>query len=83
MANAQELLLIKEIIADGFDDLEAISFEMDIPMVTLLNIKRQIEIGSFRGIRHRKGLPVRGQSTKQNARTRKGPKRTVSRGKKG
>ena len=42
MANAQELLLIREIIADGFDDLEAISFEMDIPMVTLLNIKRQI-----------------------------------------
>lgn len=47
-----------------------------------MNIKRQIEIGSYRGIRHRKGLPVRGQSTKQNARTRKGPKRTVSRGKK-
>lgn len=46
------------------------------------NIKRQIEIGSYRGIRHRKGLPVRGQSTKQNARTRKGPKKTVSRGKK-
>ena len=42
MANTQELLLIKEIIADGFDDLEAISFEMDIPMVTLLNIKRHI-----------------------------------------
>ena len=42
MANTQELLLIKEIIADGFDDLEAISFEMDIPMVTLMNIKRQV-----------------------------------------
>ena len=47
-----------------------------------LDIKRQMEMGSYRGIRHRKGLPVRGQSTKQNARTRKGPKRTVSRGKK-
>ena len=47
-----------------------------------LDIKRQMEIGSYRGIRHRKGLPVRGQSTKQNARTRKGPKRTVSRPKK-
>ena len=47
-----------------------------------LDIKRQMEIGSYRGIRHRKGLPVRGQSTKQNARTRKGPKRTVSCGKK-
>ena len=47
-----------------------------------LNIKHMMEIGSYRGIRHRKGLPVRGQSTKQNARTRKGPKRTVSKGKK-
>ena len=42
-----------------------------------MNIKRLIEIGCYRGVRHRKGLPVRGQSTKQNARTRKGPKRTV------
>ena len=57
--------------------------EGDLRREVSLNIKRQIEIGSFRGIRHRKGLPVRGQSTKQNARTRKGPKRTVSRGKKG
>ena len=40
-----------------------------------LNIKRLMEIGSYRGIRHRKGLPVRGQSTKRNARTRKGPRR--------
>ena len=56
--------------------------EGDLRREVSLNIKRQIEIGSFRGIRHRKGLPVRGQSTKQNARTRKGPKRTVSRGKK-
>ena len=57
--------------------------EGDLRREVSLNIKRQIEIGSYRGIRHRKGLPVRGQSTKQNARTRKGPKRTVSRGKKG
>ncbi len=42
-----------------------------------LNIKRLMEIGCYRGIRHRRGLPVRGQSTKQNARTRKGPKKTV------
>ena len=47
-----------------------------------LNIKRLTEIGCYRGIRHRKGLPVRGQNTKQNARTRKGPKKTVSRSKK-
>ena len=46
------------------------------------NIKRQIEIGSYRGVRHRKGVPVRGQTTKRNARTRKGPKKTVSRAKK-
>ena len=43
-----------------------------------LNIKRLIEIGCFRGVRHRKGLPVRGQSSKRNARTRKGPRRTVA-----
>lgn len=47
-----------------------------------LSIKRLMEIGCYRGVRHRKGLPVRGQSTKQNARTRKGPKRTVGRAKK-
>jgi small subunit ribosomal protein S13 len=45
-------------------------------------IKRLTEIGSYRGIRHRRGLPVRGQRTKTNARTRKGPKKTVGRGKK-
>ena len=43
-----------------------------------MNIKRLQEIGCYRGIRHRKGLPVRGQKTKTNARTRKGPKRTVA-----
>jgi small subunit ribosomal protein S13 len=47
------------------------------------NIKRLTEIGSYRGIRHRRGLPVNGQRTKTNARTRKGPKKTVGRGKKG
>ncbi len=47
-----------------------------------LNIKRLQEIGCYRGIRHRKGLPVRGQKTKTNARTRKGPKRTVANKKK-
>jgi small subunit ribosomal protein S13 len=57
--------------------------EGDLKREIALNIKRYIEIGSYRGIRHRKGLPVRGQSTKTNARTRKGPKRTVSRKKKG
>jgi small subunit ribosomal protein S13 len=47
-----------------------------------LNIKRLMEIGCYRGIRHRRGLPVRGQNTKTNARTRKGPKKTVGRKKK-
>lgn len=52
--------------------------EGDLRREVSLNIKRWVEIGCYRGIRHRKGLPVRGQSTKQNARTRKGPKRTVA-----
>ncbi|HKL93767.1 MAG TPA: 30S ribosomal protein S13 [Clostridia bacterium] len=53
--------------------------EGDLKREVGLNIKRLMEIGSYRGVRHRKGLPVRGQNTKQNARTRKGPKRTVGR----
>lgn len=56
--------------------------EGDLKREAMLNIKRLMEIGCYRGIRHRKGLPVRGQSTKQNARTRKGKKRTVGRAKK-
>ena len=55
--------------------------EGDLRREVALNIKHMMEIGSYRGIRHRKGLPVRGQSTKQNARTRKGPKRTVTKAK--
>ncbi len=51
--------------------------EGDLRRDIALNIKRLIEIGCYRGIRHRRGLPVRGQKTKTNARTRKGPKRTV------
>ena len=55
--------------------------EGDLRRDVSLNIKRLTEIGCYRGIRHRKGLPVRGQSTKQNARTRKGPKKMVVRSK--
>ncbi|MCL2796613.1 MAG: 30S ribosomal protein S13 [Firmicutes bacterium] len=55
--------------------------EGDLHRDVSLSIKRLMEIGCYRGVRHRKGLPVRGQSTKQNARTRKGPKRTVGRAK--
>ena len=56
--------------------------EGDLRREVSLNIKRLQEIGCYRGIRHRKGLPVRGQKTKTNARTRKGPKRTMGRKKK-
>ncbi|HLN63239.1 MAG TPA: 30S ribosomal protein S13 [Symbiobacteriaceae bacterium] len=52
--------------------------EGDLQREIQLNIKRLIEIGCYRGVRHRRGLPVRGQRTKTNARTRKGPKRTVA-----
>ncbi len=56
--------------------------EGDLRREVALNIKRLMEIGCYRGIRHRRGLPVRGQKTKTNARTRKGPKRTVANKKK-
>ncbi|AQS54553.1 30S ribosomal protein S13 [Novibacillus thermophilus] len=59
-----------------------LTVEGDLRRETALNIKRLIEIGSYRGIRHRRGLPVRGQRTKTNARTRKGPRRTVANKKK-
>ena len=56
--------------------------EGDLRREVALNIKRLMEIGCYRGIRHRKGLPVRGQKTKTNARTRKGPRKTVANKKK-
>ena len=56
--------------------------EGDLRREIALNIKRLMEIGCYRGIRHRKGLPVRGQKTKTNARTRKGPRKTVANKKK-
>ena len=56
--------------------------EGDLRRSTALNIKRLTEIGCYRGLRHRKGLPVRGQRTKTNARTRKGPKKTIANKKK-
>ncbi len=56
--------------------------EGDLRRENSMNIKRLMEIGCYRGIRHRKGLPVRGQKTKTNATTRKGPKKTVARSKK-
>ena len=61
---------------------EQYKVEGDLRREVALNIKRLTEIGCFRGIRHRRGLPVRGQRTKTNARTRKGPRKLVSKSKK-
>ncbi|CAM4241481.1 MULTISPECIES: 30S ribosomal protein S13 [Listeria] len=58
--------------------VDKIKVEGDLRREVNLNIKRLIEIGSYRGMRHRRGLPVRGQNTKNNARTRKGPLKTVA-----
>lgn len=59
-----------------------VKVEGDLRRETALNIKRLVEIGCYRGVRHRKGLPVRGQRSKTNARTRKGPKKTIANKKK-
>ncbi|MCL2852526.1 MAG: 30S ribosomal protein S13 [Defluviitaleaceae bacterium] len=67
-------------IRDVIDKTQMV--EGDLRREIALNIKRLVEIGCYRGIRHRKGLPVRGQRTKTNARTRKGPRRTVANKKK-
>ena len=62
--------------------LDEYTLEGDLRREVALNIKRLTEIGCYRGIRHRRGLPVRGQRTKTNARTRKGPRKLVSKSKK-
>lgn len=67
----EEVAKLREAIDKGY------KVEGDLRREEQLNIKRLIEIGSYRGRRHRQGLPVRGQRTKTNARTRKGPRRTV------
>ena len=72
----EEVARIKDVI----DETQTV--EGDLRREIAMNIKRLQEIGCYRGIRHRKGLPVRGQKTKTNARTRKGPKRTVANKKK-
>ena len=63
------------------DIVGKLKVEGDLRREVSLNIKRLSEIGCFRGVRHRRGLPVRGQRTKTNARTRKGPRKVVSKGK--
>ena len=72
----EEASKIREIISAEYH------VEGDLRSETQLNIKRLMDIGCYRGIRHRAGLPVRGQSTKNNARTRKGKKKTVANKKK-
>ena len=72
----EEAGAIRKIIDQGY------VVEGELRREVSLNIKRLMEIGCYRGIRHRRGLPVRGQNTKTNARTRKGPKKTVGRKKK-
>ena len=68
----EDEIKLSKVIADKY------TVEGDLRREVAMDIKRLVEIGSFRGMRHRKGLPVRGQRSKTNARTRKGPKRTVA-----
>ncbi|AWX69259.1 30S ribosomal protein S13 [[Mycoplasma] anseris] len=85
-ANVDENKRVKELTEEELtrirDEAKKYTTEGDLRREVNLNIKRLMEIKSYRGIRHRKGLPVRGQSTKKNARTRKGPRKTIA-GKKG
>jgi len=74
--NDDEINKIRQVLNDNY------KLEGELRSETQLNIKRLMDIGSYRGIRHRIGLPVRGQSTKNNARTRKGRKKTVANKKK-
>jgi small subunit ribosomal protein S13 len=67
-----ELVALREYLEGNF------RLEGDLRREVAADIRRKVEIGSYQGIRHRRGLPVRGQRTKTNARTRKGPKRTVA-----
>ncbi|MFR8104392.1 MAG: 30S ribosomal protein S13 [Clostridia bacterium] len=78
---------VKDLTDDQVNDIRKIidsehKVEGDLRREVALNIKRLTEIGCYRGLRHRRGLPVRGQRTKTNARTRKGPRKLVSKSKK-
>ena len=87
-ANVNPDTRVRDLTAEEVDKIRAAMEELDIMVEgdlrrdVAMNIKRLQEIGCYRGIRHRKGLPVRGQKTKTNARTRKGPRRTVANKKK-
>ena len=87
MAQIDPDIRVKDLTEDQESALREVidkhfTIEGDLRREVALNIKRLTEIGCYRGVRHRKGLPVRGQRTKTNARTRKGPKRTVANKKK-
>ena len=81
-ANVSEDTRVKDLSNDELDRIreiiDGLKVEGDLRREISLNIKRLQEIGSYRGLRHRRGLPVRGQNTKNNARTRKGPKKMVT-----
>ena len=86
-AGISEATRVRDLTDDEVSQLRdiidrTVQVEGDLRREIALNIKRLMEIGCYRGIRHRRGLPVRGQKTKTNARTRKGPKRTVANKKK-
>ncbi|MCR4898820.1 MAG: 30S ribosomal protein S13 [Acholeplasmatales bacterium] len=85
-AGVSEDTRVKDLTEDELSKIRSqvskYKIEGDLRRETALNIKRLMEIGSYRGIRHRKGLPVRGQHTRNNARTRKGPRRTIANHKK-
>jgi small subunit ribosomal protein S13 len=74
--------LTEEEVSKLRDAVDQLTVEGDLRRERSQNVKRLMEIGSYRGLRHRRGLPVRGQNTKTNARTRKGPKRMSVAGKK-
>lgn len=81
-ANVSEDTRVKDLTNDELDRvrsiIDALKVEGDLRREVSLNIKRLQEIGSYRGNRHRRNLPVRGQNTKNNARTRKGPKKSIT-----
>lgn len=85
-SNINENTRVKDLSDDEINlirqEIDKIKVEGDLRREVQLNIKRLMEIGCYRGMRHRRGLPVRGQRTKTNARTRKGPRRTVANKKK-
>ncbi|GAB2567997.1 30S ribosomal protein S13 [Gracilibacillus alcaliphilus] len=74
--------LTEEELSQIRQNIDNFTVEGDLRREVSLNIKRLIEIGSYRGVRHRRGLPVRGQKTKNNSRTRKGPRKTMANKKK-